>query len=307
VENHVAQKRLARRPKYFASGGIAISEAAQPQPPSQPQQHFGIDLARAFGGAMIFSLPTLMTQEMWELGSSMSHFRLALLLLLVLPLLMGLAYYMGFEDSFIDTGNLLHTFGSYGIGFISAAIMLLLFAVIGPGMAVHEIVGRIALQAVPAAIGATLLHNDLGLWERHAEHAERKRQHAPYIGQVFLMVVGAIFLAISPASTFEMVLIAYKMTEWHALALIFTTLLVMHALVYAVQFRESAALSAATPFWSAFLRFTVVGYAIALLVSAYILWTFGRLENTAETESIKAVVVLGFPAALGAAAARLLL
>jgi uncharacterized membrane protein len=37
------------------------------------------------------------------------------------------------------------------------------------------------------------------------------------------------------------------------------------------------------------------------------LWTFGRTDGTALQEIISAVVVLGFPCAIGAAAARLIL
>jgi uncharacterized membrane protein len=51
----------------------------------------------------------------------------------------------------------------------------------------------------------------------------------------------------------------------------------------------------------------VVGYAVVLLVSVYVLWTFGRTEGLDGFETIRATVVLGFPASIGAAAARLLL
>ena len=54
-----------------------------------------------------------------------------------------------------------------------------------------------------------------------------------------------------------------------------------------------------------FLRYSIPGYAIALLVSAYVLWTFGRFEDGALTRAVMQAVVLGFPASIGAAAARL--
>ena len=41
------------------------------------------------GGALIFALPMLMTNEVWELGASMPRMRLALLLVLAMPLLTG--------------------------------------------------------------------------------------------------------------------------------------------------------------------------------------------------------------------------
>ena len=70
---------------------------------------------------------------------------------------------------------------------------------------------------------------------------------------------------------------------------------------------ECKRLIVSTALSSEFLRFTVVGYAIALVISAYLLWTFGRFDATGWEERITAVVVLGFPATVGAAAARLIL
>jgi uncharacterized membrane protein len=54
-----------------------------------------------------------------------------------------------------------------------------------------------------------------------------------------------------------------------------------------------------------FFRYTVPGYAIALVISIYVLWTFGRYEDQTATTMIMQAVVLGFPASIGAAAARL--
>jgi hypothetical protein len=65
-----------------------------------PSGAFAIGIARAFGGALIFSLPMLMTMEMWWLGFSATNLKLILLLLLTIPLLIGLSHYMGFEETF---------------------------------------------------------------------------------------------------------------------------------------------------------------------------------------------------------------
>ena len=53
--------------------------------------------------------------------------------------------------------------------------------------------------------------------------------------------------------------------------------------------------------------FTVVGYALALCVSAYLLWTLGGFEDTEPLMVVTETVVLALPASLGAAAARLVL
>src|SRR3546814_16429460 len=49
---------------------------------------------------------------------------------------------------------------------------------------------------------------------------ERKKRHPSYGGTLFLMSVGAVFLALNVAPTAEILLIAYKMTPWHALAVL---------------------------------------------------------------------------------------
>jgi putative integral membrane protein (TIGR02587 family) len=104
-----------------------------------------------------------------------------------------------------------------------------------------------------------------------------------------------------------MLLIAHQMSVWHSIALALVSLLVMHAFVYALEFHGTASIPPETRFWSVFLRYTIVGYAVALLMSLYILWTFGRTDGLAFTQTVSILVVLGFPSAVGVAAARLIL
>ena len=265
---------------------------------------FAIGLARAFGGALIFSLPILMTMEMWRLGFYINEFRLALLLLLSIPLLIGLSHYMGFEDTFGFKDDALDAFVALAVGFIAGAVTLSLFSVVGFDMSASEFIGKVSIQAVPGSIGAMFAQSELG---GNEGKKEQKKRHAGYGGEIFIMAAGALFLAFNVAPTEEMVLIAHQMSVWHSMALVLVSLLIMHAFVYALEFQGTASLPAGTPFWSVFLRFTIVGYAVALLMSLYMLWTFGRTEGLAFHQAISILVVLGFPAAVGAAAARLIL
>jgi uncharacterized membrane protein len=79
----------------------------------------------------------------------------------------------------------------------------------------------------------------------------------------------------------------------------------MHGFVYAASFRGAPGALEGTSRTGLFFRYTVPGYAIALVVSMYVLWTFGRYEGNTATTIIMQAVVLGFPASIGAAAARL--
>ena len=263
--------------------------------------NFALDVARDFGGAIIFSLPLLMTMEMWWLGFYMDRFRLALFLVFAFAMVMGLSYFEGGEETFKI--EVLDAFTACAIGYVVASAMLLLFGIIKPGMSADELIGKIALHAVPCSIGAILARRQLGSEETHKE----QRRVGQYGGKIFLMAVGAIFLAFQLAPTEEMVLIGYQITGWHAVALAIVSLCIMQAFLYSIESRGRQSTFSADFFWGVFMRFTVVGYAVVLLLSLYVLWTFGRLDGAALSEAMISILVLGFPAAVGASAARLIL
>jgi putative integral membrane protein (TIGR02587 family) len=267
-------------------------------------EHFSVGLARALGGAIIFALPMLMTMEMWWLGFYIERWHLVVLLLINIPLLVGLSYYAGFEETSKLKDDILDAFVAYGVGFAAAAAVLLVLAVIEQGMTASEVIGKISIQAVPGSIGALLARSELG--GQQGEEQEKQKQTG-YFGTLFVMLVGALFLNLNVAPTEEMMVIAFSMTKWHAIALAMISLLIMHAFVYTLKFQGQADIPPNTPQWSMFLRFTVVGYAIALLASLFMLWVFGRLEETGLVHVVMMTMVLGFPGAIGAAAARLIL
>jgi len=263
---------------------------------------FGIGLARAFGGAIFFSLPLLMTMEMWQLGFHMARLPLVLFMVVMIPMLVGLAYYTGFKEDTTQLDEVADVAVAYGVGIVSSAIVLGLLNLISLDEPLSSILGKVALQSVPASFGAMLSTSSFG-GEGPVER--RHKREAGYWGILFLMSAGALFLAFNVAPTEEMILLAYRMTPWHGIGLALISLLLMHGFVYAVNFRGSPGRREGERSSSLFLRYTVPGYAIALLMSAYVLWTFGRYQDHANTSMVMQAVVLGFPASIGAAAARL--
>lgn len=260
-------------------------------------------VARGAGGALLFALPMQMTMEMWEFGFTMDRWRLLLLLLLAVPLLIGVSHRVGFEETYSWRDAARDALIAYGIGILISAVLLALFALLTVGMPADEMIGKIAVQAVPASIGALLGRSQLG----SGKEPDNERASWGYGGELFMMGVGALFLSVNMAPTEEMILISYKMTPWHALATILLSIVTMHAFVYAVSFKGGHNLSEDTPWWHALIRFTLPGYLLALLISFYCLWSFGRVDDTAFTPSMMAIIVLAFPGAVGAAAARLIL
>lgn len=286
---------------------MTVSEASAQRGGQSHQHDFVVGVGRGVAGALLFSLPMLMTMEMWSLGIYMGRGRLLVLLIANLPLLVLLSHRIGFERTFSWRDNGRDAVIAYGIGIIVSALILAIFNVLEGRMPADEVIGKIALQSVPASIGAMLARSQLGRGDAQADEDEEGDTDTRYASELFMMAVGALFLSLNIAPTEEMRLITYKMTPLHGLTLLFLTVVLMHGLVYAVSFVGGHELSPDTPRWHAFVRFTLPGYVLTLLISLYVLWTFEQVGDASATELVLSLIVLGFPGAIGAAAARLIL
>ena len=244
-----------------------------------------------------------MTMETWHLGFHMDRLRLALLLVLVVPILVGLAYYLGFEDSTDLLDAAIDAFVALAVAFCLTAGLLYVFGVLRAKTTANEWIGTVGLQAVTGSIGALLAQSQLG----RSSDQSKKRRAGGRTAEYFYMAAGALFLSANIAPTEEVELIAHLMTPWHMIALLVASLIVMHAFVYALEFKGQHERAAGVTLWREFTGFTVVGYMIAFAISAYISWSFGRFDGLAFTAALQISFVLAFPAAVGAAAARLVL
>jgi putative integral membrane protein (TIGR02587 family) len=272
--------------------------------PAQDNGDYALGLARAFGGAIIFSLPLLMTMEMWFLGFYMDRLRLFLFLVLNFVMLVGLSRFAGFEPTVRRVDDVMDALAAYGVGVIASCLILTTFGILNSQMSVDELVGKVAVQSVPASFGAMIARKQLS--SGHDQEAEdAAEEKAGYGGQLFLMMAGALFLAFNVAPTEEMILISFKMLPWQSIVLALLSILILHVLVYGVGFAGQEAKPEGRGPTAIFLCYTIAGYAVALLVSLYVLWTFGRMDGADITQAATMMVVLGFPAALGAAIARL--
>lgn len=273
--------------------------------PSPSSRAVFVGFARAFGGALFFALPLFMTMEMWSLGFAMDRMRMLVLLAVFLPVLVGLTHYAGFESTTGWWEDVRDALVAIAVGFITSAAVLVLVGLVDIASRPREAIGMIVLEAIPASIGAALAESILGGDTDGDE--DRRRGKIGYWGELFLMAAGAIFFAFNVAPTEEMLMLAVRMSSWHMLAAVVVSMVLMHAFVYSVEFHGQESVPKGTPTWRLFLFYTVVGYAMALLISAFVLWVFGRYEGMGLAFKVGTAVVLAFPASLGAAAARLVL
>src|SRR5687768_14199408 len=107
-----------------------MAEAAHPSPsaatPRSPGRRFAAGLARAVGGASVFSMPLYMTMEMWQLGFAMDRGRLALLAALMFPMLVGLSHVSGFEPTFDLVNDVVDAAVAWAVGVVAGGGGMLL-------------------------------------------------------------------------------------------------------------------------------------------------------------------------------------
>jgi putative integral membrane protein (TIGR02587 family) len=259
-------------------------------------------LARAFGGSILFALPLLMTMEMWWLGFYMSPLRLVALLVTFFPILIGLSHYIGFDETATIGHSAVQATIAYGVALVSSGVMLSVIGVFKPDMGWHEVVGKLAVQAGPGALGALLAQSHFG----SSPEKEQRREDAAYTEHLFFMLVGALYVALTVAPTDEMPLIGFMMHDAHTLAAVALSLLLLHFFMQGVGFEGHAA-AAPGGALSTFLRLSVVGYALALIVSAFLLYVFGRFDGSDLAAGLHTTIALALPATAGAGAARLTL
>lgn len=274
-----------------------MSDATSPSPAAE----FAAGIGRGFAGALLFAVPLHMTMEMWALGESMDRLRLLALVAVTLPVLFGLSVHTGFERTTRWWQDVLDAFAAFGIGVVTSALVLVLLGALERGQDASGVVAIIALAAVPASIGAVVANKQL-----HGAEDEDDDESPSYGKELFLMAAGALFTSINVAPTEEIVLIAARMSPWHAVALVVTSIVMLHGLVYRFGFHGQEQRPDYAGFWLTFLHFSIAGYGIVILVACFQLWVFEHAVGAGALEFAKLVAVIGFPASLGAGVARLI-
>lgn len=268
-------------------------------------KHSARSYARGVAGGLLVSMPLLATMEMWWLGFYLPPWKLILFLVVNYGILVVLEYYSGFQEHTSLPREAQDALSAYGIGFVVAAIVLYSFHVLRPGMALQEILGKIILESIPVSIGVSIAISQLG--QKNQQKQERK-ERSGFWGTQAIAAAGALYFGFNIAPTVEPLLLGLRIEWWHALILVFLSLLQVHAIVYGLDFQGGRKTKDGTSWWRSVFENSVTTYLVALLVAAYLLWTFGRIgPETGFSAALHMIVVLGFVNSLGAAAGKIIL
>ena len=262
------------------------------------------EYGRGVAGGLLFSLPLLYTMEVWWAGFTMEAPVQLTYVVATFVLLLGYNRFAGLHPDSSWTEVVIDSVEELGLGLLLSALILYVLGRIGPGQHVDEIVGCIVIQAMTVAIGVSVGTAQLGGGE--SNQGMTGPDNVTFGGQLVLACCGAVLFAANVAPTEEVVVLGSDMSPLRLIAIALISFTLGAVVLHYSNFR-GAQLWVRADTLGAVLRGTVVTYAVALAVSAAILWLFGRLDGVGVTPIVGQTVVLGLPATLGASAGRLLL
>lgn len=184
---------------------------------------------------------------------------------------------------------------------VASYAVLLLFGIVERDDSFQDIVRLGLLQVVPLGLGASIANALFREREGSASQAP-----PTFRKEMATFALGAALFAFNVAPTEEMELMAAHAGWWHLLLVAAVSLVVTHLVLYELEFRGRAGrLAGMTPTlrWGE----TFGGYAIALAVSAALLFGYGHFLGVSLEEAIQLTIVLSMVAAFGGAAARVVI
>ena len=278
----------------------------------KPIQESLKEYGRGITGGLLFSLPMLYTMELWWAGFIANSLQLILYFIIGIGLLLIYNRYVGIREDHSFFEGLLESLEEMGMAILVTIFILWLTGRITPLMSLNEISGKIVVEAVTVAIGISVGKSQLGKEEDDKDEEDNDNQKQSsvkpdLIRAIGIALCGAILIASNVAPTDEVVVIALEAEAYKLFLIALLSIGIGGAVLYYINFTGTEKFVLKPHHHRKAFAGTIIMYAIALSSSAFMLWFFGRFEGLSLYGIISETIVLGFPAALGASAGRLLI
>lgn len=290
------------------------------------------EYGRGITGGLLFSLPVLYTMEVWWAGFLASPERLLISLFVTFALLVGYNRFAGVHHDASYGEILAEATEEMGLGLLLSALVLWLLSRITLQMSHSEIAGKIVVESMAVAIGISVGTEQLGgsggqdkngnpshsgdkegegkQAQGSSQGPDQKEpdQRGSLLGHLVMSLCGAVLIAANVAPTQEITMIGAETAPIKLLGVAVLSLALGAIILYYSEFQG------AHRFVQSFGRSleemalgVAVVYGVALVASAFLLWFFGQLQGLGAYAILSEVVVLAFPASLGASAGHLLI
>ena len=264
------------------------------------------EYGRGIGGGFLFSLPLILTMEVWAAGITVSAERLLAGLVATFVLLCGYNAYAGLHHESTVSEIVVDSVEELGLGLALSALILLLLGRIHADTGLREAIGLLLVEAFFVAVGVSVGTAQLSAPDENGGRGRPLGRQQTVWSELVLALCGAMLIAANVAPTEEILLLASQVGPALLLALMLMSLTLAATLMYFSHFTGSTRFAGERGVFGV-VHGTAITYAAALAASAVLLWFFGRFEQHAVSVNVGQCVVLGLAGTLGASAGRLLL
>ncbi|MBC8139573.1 MAG: TIGR02587 family membrane protein [Fibrella sp.] len=272
------------------------------------------DLMRGVAGAAIIGVPLVYTMEMWQVATTFNATEILLLLCFGFAVCVGYNLFSGFRKGNGLVEAIQDALEAIAIGVVLSAVLMALLGAIDLSTPLSDAMSRIAVEAIPLAIGASVANTqfDGGQQDREssdeekpgAQEAENRHKTLHEIG---IAAAGSLVFAASIAPTEEVALVAQRLSPLGLIAIAAFSLGLSYGMIFVADFTGSENRQKDSGILQSPVGETVLAYAVALAVSLVAVCFFHGVEITASPFTVVALTVsLGLPAAIGGAAGRLI-
>ncbi|HEY9671923.1 MAG TPA: TIGR02587 family membrane protein [Waterburya sp.] len=278
------------------------------------------DIIRGASGGFLFGIPLLYTMEVWWIGSQTPPPVMLSLIATTFVVVFLLNRTEGFRKTkskqFLDT--VMDSVEVLAIGFVCAALVLVLLGEIKLGTPLDEALGKIILEGLPFSVGAALAGAFLSgdRWassnseESENQGMQKHQTDEPTINatlaDVGATLIGATIIAFNIAPTDEIPMLDASVSPPLLLAIIAASLVISYGIVFQAGFTTQKKRQQQQGIFQRPISETVASYLVSLFAAAFMLFFFNRLTpNDPWTVWLSYSVILGLPASIGGAAGRI--
>ncbi|MDQ2683775.1 MAG: TIGR02587 family membrane protein [Chloroflexota bacterium] len=273
------------------------------------------DLLRGLSGGFLLGIPLIYTMETWWLGETISMPRAIGFIGIAYLLNLAFVSVMGFRGNVPGSRHpAADALEATALAIVAASTILTLLHQIRPDSSLSLIIGRIAVGMVPISLGISVAHLILAPRESRTNGDEDgstggdspEETMPPLVLDIGAAFAGALFLSISIAPTEEIPMLATEVPTLYLPLLILFSLALSYAVVFEAEFHGRDRRRETGGLFERPITETVLAYLVALLTTAGVLTLFGQIDvGTDPFVAFRYVIILGVPAAIGAAAGRL--
>jgi len=258
------------------------------------------------GALLVLGISFAYTIETWWLAINVPARHLVTYVLVGMALVLAVTRSIGFRDESAEDADdvedvpLWIEFAEVVFQSLVAGYgMLFLFGILGADDSLGLVVRLGLVELVPLAFGAALANELLS-----GDQEEMPELQFPWNLGVF--AIGAVFVAAPIAPTAEVSVLAVRVGWLRLAAILLVTVLVSYAVLYELEFRGQSRRRRDRSRVSTLAQACVV-YVVGAGVAFGLLYATGDIGAEPVSTWVRKTIVLGFPAAIGASGARVVI